>query len=57
MVILKHIDINIHFVRDHIHTGFLQVHHVHSKHQVIDLFNKALLDYLYRKSHLQADPT
>lgn len=38
----KHLDIDCHFVRDHIQYGFLQTVHVHSKLQVVDILTKAL---------------
>jgi len=38
----KHLDIDCHFVRDHIQSWFLQTVHVHSKLQVADVLTKLL---------------
>jgi len=38
----KHIGIDVHFVREHVESGFLRLIHVKSHQQVADLFTKAL---------------
>ena len=39
---MKHIQINLHFVRDLVHKGSLQVKHVHTQDQIADLLTKPL---------------
>uniref|UniRef100_A0A6N2LIS6 Uncharacterized protein n=1 Tax=Salix viminalis TaxID=40686 RepID=A0A6N2LIS6_SALVM len=39
---MKHIQIDLHFVRDLVHKGVLQVHHVHTDDQLADLLTKPL---------------
>ena len=39
---MKHIQIDLHFVRDLVHRGILQVHHVHTDDQLADLLTKPL---------------
>ena len=38
----KHIDIDVHFVRDMVQTGLIQVCYIPSKRQIADVFTKAL---------------
>jgi len=40
--ISKHIDIDVHFVRQHAESGFLCLIHVKSHQQLVDIFSKAL---------------
>jgi hypothetical protein len=39
---MKHIQIDLHFVRDMAQKGMLQVHHVHNQNQLADLLTKPL---------------
>ena len=39
---MKHIQIDLHFVRDLVHKGGLQVKHVHTQDQIVDLLTKPL---------------
>jgi hypothetical protein len=39
---MKHIQIDLHFVRDLVHHGAIHVRHVHSQYQLADLFTKPL---------------
>ena len=39
---MKHIQIDLHFVRDLVHKGSLQVKHVHTQDQIADLLTKSL---------------
>jgi hypothetical protein len=39
---MKHIQIDLHFVRDMAQKGLLNVHHVHSHDQLADLLTKPL---------------
>ncbi len=39
---MKHIQIDLHFVRDLVHKGSLQVKHVHTQDQLADLLTKPL---------------
>ena len=39
---MKHIQIDLHFVRDLVQKGSLQVHHVHTQDQLVDLLTKPL---------------
>jgi len=39
---MKHIQIDLHFVRDLVQKGSLQVHHVHTQDQLADLLTKPL---------------
>jgi hypothetical protein len=48
---MKHIAIDLHFVRDYVVKGFLQVHHASSHDQLADLLAKALPHI--RFTHLQ----
>jgi hypothetical protein len=45
----KHIDIAFHFVRDHIYKGHLVFIFISTKHQVADVFTKALSKDSFRK--------
>ena len=38
----KHIDIQYHFVRDHIHKGTIEVRHVSTENMAADILTKAL---------------
>ena len=40
---MKHIQIDLHFVRDMVQSGVLNVHHVNTQHQLADLLTKGLL--------------
>lgn len=44
----KHIDVDCHFVRDHVRSCFLKLFHVHSMHQLADIFTKNLHQPLFR---------
>ena len=39
---MTHIQIDLHFVRDLVHKGSLQVKHVHTQDQIVDLLIKSL---------------
>jgi hypothetical protein len=39
---MKHIQINLHFVRDLVHRGAIHVRHVHTQDQPVDLLTKPL---------------
>jgi hypothetical protein len=39
---MKHIQIDLHFVRDLVSQGCLQVRHVHTHNQLVDLLTKPL---------------
>ena len=39
---MKHIQIDLHFVRDLVQKGSLQVRHVHTQDQLVDLLTKPL---------------
>ena len=38
----KHIEIDRHFVHDKVANGFIKLMHLHSQHQLVDAFTKAL---------------
>lgn len=38
----KHVDIDVHFIREHVHSGFLRLIHVRSEHQLADPLTKAI---------------
>ncbi|XP_035845876.1 uncharacterized mitochondrial protein AtMg00810-like [Helianthus annuus] len=38
----KHIELDIHFVREQVQRGLVRVHHVSSRHQIADIFTKGL---------------
>ena len=56
----KHIDISLHFVRDHIRSGRLSIRYVRSEDNLADLFTKGLPrgqhEKLTKKMGLEADP-
>lgn len=39
---LKHIDIDCHFIREHVQSGFLNLIHVNSRQQLTNILTKAL---------------
>nr|GEY85778.1 ribonuclease H-like domain-containing protein [Tanacetum cinerariifolium] len=48
---MKHIEIDIHFVRDLVFTGRIRVLHVHSRYQYADIFTKRLPTALFDEFH------
>ena len=49
---MKHIQIDLHFVRDLVHHGAIRVHHVHTQDQLADLLTKPLSKQ--RTEHLRS---
>ncbi|GJW57399.1 ribonuclease H-like domain-containing protein [Tanacetum coccineum] len=47
----KHIEIDIHFVRDMVTAGLVRVLHVPSRYQYADIFTKGLLSALFEEFH------
>ncbi|GKC82919.1 ribonuclease H-like domain-containing protein, partial [Tanacetum coccineum] len=45
----KHIEIDIHFVRDLVAAGQVRVLHVHSRYQYADIFTKGLPSALFEE--------
>ena len=45
----KHIDIRFHFIRDHAKEGSVELLHVASQDQVVDIFTKQLPKVLFDK--------
>ncbi|GKE17120.1 ribonuclease H-like domain-containing protein, partial [Tanacetum coccineum] len=45
----KHIEIDIHFIRDFVATGHVRVLHVPSRYQYADIFTKGLLSSLFEE--------
>lgn len=43
----KHIDIDVHFIREHIASKFINLFHVSTKNQLADPFTKALAKPLF----------
>ncbi|XP_021972077.1 uncharacterized mitochondrial protein AtMg00810-like [Helianthus annuus] len=43
----KHIELDIHFVREKVHRGEVRVHHVPSRYQIADIFTKGLPRVLF----------
>ncbi|XP_022019884.2 uncharacterized mitochondrial protein AtMg00810-like [Helianthus annuus] len=43
----KHIELDIHFVREQVHKGHISVLHVSSRHQIADIFTKGLPHVLF----------
>jgi hypothetical protein len=43
----KHIEIQHHFIRDHVERGDIELIHVDTKHQIADIFTKPLSTQQY----------
>ena len=43
----KHIEMNIHFVREKVKKGYVRVLHVPSRYQIADIFTKGLPQFLF----------
>ncbi|KAD6454746.1 hypothetical protein E3N88_09452 [Mikania micrantha] len=46
----KHIELDIHFVREQVKRGTICIHHVPSRHQIADIFTKGLPRVLFEDS-------
>jgi hypothetical protein len=44
----KHIDINLHFLRDYVESGTISIQHVSSKNNIADILTKALSRHLHQ---------
>ena len=45
----KHIDVHFHFIREHVKKGSVELVHVASQDQVVDIFTKPLPKVLFEK--------
>lgn len=45
----KHVEIDIHFIRDQVALGLVRVLHVPSRYQFVDIFTKGLPTAIFRK--------
>lgn len=51
----KHIEVNCHFIRDKVLEGLLQLSHLPTDQQLVDVFTKILPSHQFRKLFFKLD--